>query len=301
MTGIISSIERCSTVDGPGIRTVVFLKGCPLRCVWCHNPETMRGQPEIVWQINRCTSCGICQAACPQHAVIRTGDSIKVNSILCAACGQCVSKCPQKALKIVGAKMTADDVLRVVAKDTVFYKNSGGGVTVSGGDPMFQPSFTLELLKRFRENTIHTALNTSCFTSWDVLEAALTYTDLLICDLKQMDPVLHQRYTGVAPNVIWENLKRADNMNIPIWLRIPMIPNHTDDEKNIERSADFVSKLKNVRRLELLKYNSMAACKYEAMGTQFQLRPASVPPFSRMEFMKELIQAKGVAQVVCIA
>lgn len=298
--GIISNIQKYSTEDGPGIRTTVFMKGCPLRCLWCQNPENINFHPEVVWYDTKCTRCGRCIEVCPEGATSLTKDEkIVIDRKLCKACGNCVEACPNKAREIMGKLMTTDEVLADVEKDRVFYDVSGGGVTASGGEPIAQPEFLLEFFKKCKDAKIHTALDTCGYVKWKILERILPYVDLMLYDLKEMDPEKHASTTGVLPYLIWENLKKIDNnYEILIWIRTPIVPGYTDDEENIRKIAKFVTELKHVERWELLPYNPLAESKYEHLGRQYPLIGVQPPPQECMKRLEEIGNAYGVNKVI---
>lgn len=284
-TGIIFNIQRYSITDGPGIRTTVFLKGCPLKCLWCHNPEGIEMQPEIGWHRNLCTKCLKCIEVCPNKAIKLENEKIVTDEGLCELCGKCVEICERNAREIIGKVMTVEEVFSEVKEDINFYKESNGGVTFSGGEPLMQSEFVLNCFRKFHKNSIHTVLDTSGCGRWESLERILSFTDLVIYDLKQMDPVKHISYTGANPSKIWDNLKRVLKSGIAIWIRVPVIPGYNDDEENIKKTTEFITGYKNVKKIELLPYHQLGEPKYNMLNKEYKLsnlHPASKDSITKL-------------------
>ncbi|MCL5070617.1 MAG: glycyl-radical enzyme activating protein [Actinobacteria bacterium] len=295
--GIITNIERSSTVDGPGIRTVLFLKGCPLHCLWCQNPETIKLYPEILWNSKICIGCSKCIDTCVKGAIKLVKGKLITDRNLCMKCGECVKVCPSGARSLAGKIVTTDEILTVLLKDKIFYDKSGGGVTISGGEPTLQDEFLNELLLALKYNNVHTALDTSGFARWEVLKKILENVDLVLYDLKQMDKQKLYEYTGCNLDFVLQNLQNIDESGISIWIRTPVITGYTQDEEGIINISRFIAKLKNVKRYELLKYNILALQKYEWMDTDYILKKMHPPSEAVMRKLKKLAESNGAGEV----
>lgn len=264
----IKEIEEGAVHDGPGNRSLVFLKGCALRCKWCQNPELLDPRPQIWFDKIFCKGCGQCYEICPADAINMTSrHRIDTEKCLGISCGKCVKVCPENALKTVGYEITAQDLFKQLAKYVMFYDGSGGGITLTGGDPLFLPEFSSEVLRLCQEDEIHTAIETSLYSSYDNLWKVAQYCDLILCDIKHMDSRKHREGTGVPNELIHENLKRlnSDYKN-DIYVRIPLIPGFNDDAENISRTAKFLNPLKQVKGIDLLPFNMLPLVKYEALS-----------------------------------
>jgi glycyl-radical enzyme activating protein len=262
MKGRVFAIHRFSVHDGPGIRTAVFLKGCPLRCLWCHNPESFDPDPEIAFIAHRCGACGDCVQECPVSAH-RFEDGVHVfNRAVCTKCGRCAEACVFGALERTGADMAVGEIVREVLKDSVFYTESGGGVTVSGGEPLGQWRFTLELLSVLKSHGVHTALETSGFGPRNALEALLPVTDLFLFDIKSVNPEKHRKLTGVPNDSILENLEFLAGAGVKVELRCPLVPGLNDSEEDIAAIAALVRKYPGLTGAVLLPYHNTGNDKY---------------------------------------
>lgn len=274
ITGNIFDIKRFAVHDGPGIRTTLFLKGCPLKCRWCHNPEGIGCEPQTAYYENKCIGCGACAQVCPQksHTIIKGVH--RFERTLCAACGKCSEKCLNGALKLYGTKMTPEELMPLLTEDREFYENSGGGVTLSGGECLLQTDFCAELLYRLKVEGINTAVDTCGYAVQSAFDKVMEYTDLFLYDVKAIDEEVHIMCTGKSNKIILENLKYLDSCGKSIEIRIPFVPNY--NESQIEKIAVFLEPLKNITGVRLLPYHNYAGSKYAALGMENTL-PCRIP------------------------
>ena len=274
MKATIFDIERNSYVDGPGIRTTVFFKGCNLRCAWCHNPESQSPKPQMMFYKNKCTGCGKCKEKCPNHLES------------CELCGKCTLYCPHDAREICGKEYTVDEVMREILKDKTFYENSGGGVTFSGGECMLQIDFLEAILKECKINGVHTAVDTAGHVPFECFEQIIPYTDLFLYDVKCYDSDKHRQYTGASNELILSNLGRLLKMGIVIWVRIPIIPTVNDSKEEMLNIKKFIISCGSPEKIELLPYHAMGEHKYAAIGKQAQT--FSVPSKEKISQLKRV-------------
>ena len=263
-TGIVFNIMKYSVHDGPGIRTTVFLKGCPLTCWWCHNPESQGGAPELMVWDSKCIGCGDCQQACEWEAI--------ADASRCTACGKCADCCHSGAREMVGKQFTVTEVMREIEKDIIFYDESGGGVTFSGGEPLMQPEFLISILQACQKKSIHTAIDTTGFASTETLLRISKLTDLFLYDLKLMDDALHKQYTGVSNVLILNNLRELSLNHHAIRIRFPLIPGINDELANIEKLGEFVASLRGVTQVHVIPYQQMGVCKYRRLQKEYRLQ-----------------------------
>lgn len=262
-TALISDVKHFAVHDGPGIRTTLFFKGCPLKCVWCHNPEGLSFAPQLAHHASKCLSCGECVLACPQNAhEMKEGKHLFLRE-RCVGCGECVSVCPGEALHRYGTGVTVEEILPQLLQDRAFYENGQGGITLSGGECLSQAEFCAELLARLKEEGIHTAVDTCGFVSREMLNLVIPYTDLFLYDLKAIDPEVHRHCTGQDNALILENLKYLDSLGKKIEIRIPFVPHWNDGE--IKAIRDFLRPLKNITKVKVLPYHRYAGSKYDAL------------------------------------
>ncbi|MBT6604727.1 glycyl-radical enzyme activating protein [Candidatus Bathyarchaeota archaeon] len=297
-TGLVFDIKHFAVHDGPGIRTTVFVKGCPLRCMWCHNPESLTSEPQLMFTPSRCIGCGYCMKICDHGAHITVNGAHEVDWTKCEACGKCAAECYSGALEIAGREVSVDEVMEAVLKDKVFFENSKGGMTISGGEPLSQPEFTVEVFRRAKENGIHTSLDTSGYAAWSVIEKVIEHVDLVLYDIKQMDSERHKEYTGVSNELIIENLKKIDTKDIPIWVRIPTIPGLNDDEDNFRKIGELLSLLKHLERVDILRYHKLAESKYEHTGQDYRLKGMNTPEKDEVEHLKDILEGYGLSNVI---
>jgi pyruvate formate lyase activating enzyme len=294
-----------STEDGPGIRTTVFFKECPLRCVWCHNPESLFKQPSIQWFGVKCIGCDSCISICPEDAVTRIEKGINIDREKCNACAKCVEECPGSAMRKLGEYWTLDDLVKEVAKDRAYYMQSDGGITASGGEAAMQTEFIAAFFKRCKEQDIHTALDTCAVLPRNRYEPLYPYTDLFLCDIKEIDSTKHKEFTGVPNERILENITwfvetvTRINPEAKIWIRTPLIPNYTAKEENIKGIGRFiVEKLGNkVERWDLLAYNNLARDKYDRMDLSYPCKGLKLLTKAEMEHFFKVAKTTGVKNI----
>ncbi len=291
--GMVFNIQKYSIHDGPGIRTTVFLKGCPLNCWWCHNPESQEYNREIVFWEDRCIGCGDCEKACKSGAITAGEKGPEIDKTDCILCGRCTDACPAGALETIGKIMSAEDVMREIEKDFIFYEESGGGVTFSGGEPLVQDEFLYELLSDCRKKDIHTALDTSGYAPRKALLKVREKVDLFLYDIKHMDDSKHQRYTGVSNRIILENLKVLAQSGSSIIVRFPVIPGINDDEENISKTGKFIASL-NLKDISLLPYHNTGTDKFGKLGRIYKLPDILPPPGEKMLSIKEKLKKMGL-------
>ena len=284
-TAIITAIKHFAIHDGDGIRTTVFFKGCGLKCVWCHNPEGISFQKQLAYMEERCQHCGKCTCTANQT---ERGKHI-FNRRHCIGCGHCVSRCPNGAFRLYGRKMTVDEVFDEVMEDQAFYQNSGGGVTLSGGEALYHTDFCAALLKKLKEQGIHTAVDTSGFVPEGAIEKVMAYTDIFLFDLKAADPQVHKRCTGHTNERIFKNLKLIDSHEKNIEIRIPFVPNFNDGE--IPAIAEIISQLQHVKGVKVLPYHSYARSRYAALGMSDTL-PQTIPDEKSISAARLLLQQR---------
>lgn len=294
--GWVFDIQRFSLHDGPGIRTTVFLKGCPLRCAWCHNPEGWETRPQIRLSLALCAHCGRCAEACERgcHRVTAQDHALMLDD--CARCGRCVAACPSGALEMVGSRMTADAVMAVVRRDAPFYATSGGGMTLSGGEPLAQPAFALALLRQARAERMHTVVETAAWAAWETLVRVAKVTDLFLVDLKHTDSARHEAVTGVRAERLHRNVSRMSEAGWPMRLRVPWVPTQNAEPAFLEGLVSFLRSLAVPPPVELMPYHRLGAGKWAALGRAAPM-PADVPAATEADVQPwlERLRAEGFA------
>ncbi len=295
MKATIFEIKRFAVHDGDGIRTTVFFKGCPLRCVWCHNPEGLAARTELAWYSHKCTGCGTCAAVCPQGAhVMDPGGTHRFDREKCIVCGSCEKACPAQALQVFGRETSTEELLPKLLEDIDFYRNSGGGVTLSGGECLVQADFCAELLRLLKQQNIHTAVDTCGFVPRDAFDKVMPCTDVFLYDLKAIDEDVHIACTGRSNELILENLRYLDRCGKSIEIRIPFVPGLNDGQ--IPKMASWMTTLNNLTKVRILPYHNYAGSKYESLGLPDRL-PPTLPESSALEQAAAQIRAKNIRVV----
>jgi pyruvate formate lyase activating enzyme len=301
--GVVFNIQKYSIHDGPGIRTTVFLKGCPLNCWWCHNPESRSPQPEVHRNEARCIRCGRCVEVCPQRNTEETG--VGSETAECLRCGACVQACPTESRQMVGRQMSVDAVMANVMQDRIFYDDSGGGVTFSGGEPLMQPEFLSALLRRCRQEGLHSAVDTCGFAPQEQLLSLARLTDLVLYDLKTVDERLHQEATGMSNRVILENLQAVGRTHNAIWVRIPIIPGYNDDPGQLDAAARLIADLPGVRQVNLLPYHNLHQNKRVTAGNPAHANSepgvapdVPAPSTEQLNALAEIFRARELSTII---
>lgn len=282
--GLAFNVQRFSVHDGPGLRTTVFLKGCPARCPWCHNPESQSHAPELLTFPEHCIDCGTCRTVCPHGT----------DPAECTACGTCADACPANARQLAGEEMSVDEVMELVTRDRVFYEESGGGVTFSGGEPFAQPAFLRALLIAAKREGLSTAVDTCGFAGRGLLLELAPLVDLFLYDLKMLDPERHLRVIGVPLAPILSNLEALAKTSRAVWLRVPIVPSFTDHDADLDAIARLAASLRSVRQVSLLPYHATGAGKFRRLHKDYELAHIAPPDRDRMEHIAGLFRARGL-------
>jgi len=304
-SGTVFDIQRYSIHDGPGIRTLIFLKGCPLTCLWCSNPEGQRFKPSLQFIERLCIGCRKCVSVCPTGAVAVSEKEITWNKEQCDECFKCVEMCPGKARQVCGKSYTVEQLLTDVEKDRAYYRRSGGGITLGGGEPLSQPDFCRDFLKEAKSRNLHTAVETCGYAKWKSLQKILEYTDLLFMDIKHMDPLQHKKLTGKSNELILDNIQRAAQVMAgdekEMIIRIPVIPTLNDSEDNIRSTAEFVRGLKKIKKIELLPYHNMGQAKYMRTKWTKPYSLHSLEPISgeSVQTLKDIVESHRLIAEIC--
>lgn len=296
--GTIFDIQRFTVHDGPGIRTAVFMKGCPLRCPWCQNPESVRKKPQISYFPTLCVGCGNCVKVCRHKAIRFSGQSLieKINLTLCDHCGKCAKACCSGALRLIGWDVSVEEVCDTVLQDLLFYQNSGGGVTFTGGEPGYQPEFLTAMAKTLKKQGLHLVIETCGLFSWNAVEEAFSLLDIIYLDIKHVDHEKHHTVTGESNALILENARRMDKLGKRIRVRVPLIPDFNDSVEDFGRIVRFAAGLSNLEKIQILPYHKFGLAKYERIGWGYSLTGLEPPPENTV---KELLALAERQKVEC--
>ena len=293
--GRVFEIKRFAVHDGHGIRTTFFFKGCPLYCIWCHNPEGLSQEPEIALLERKCVKCSECVTSCMNGLHIIDNDAVHlITREGCTFCLDCVNACMADALKLYGKEYTVNELCKIAASDIDFYNQSGGGITCSGGEPLMQADFLEDFLSLCKEKALHTAVDTSGHASWLDFEKILPFTDIFYYDIKHMEPARHKELTGMDNNLILENLQKLSETGAAVEVRIPVIPGLNDDEENIQQTADFLKSIKTLKIVRPLPYHALSMSKYTSIGKNHTMPAATGKEYEAARHVCDIISKNGL-------
>ena len=298
-TGLIFDIKRYAIHDGPGIRMTIFFKGCPLSCAWCHNPESQSSRVQKMYSANKCIGAQDCVRACPHQALTLTPNGIVTDTDACQLCGACARACPTKAIELSGHEETVEGLMKIIERETIFFDQSGGGVTFSGGEPLMHYKFLVEVLDACGKKGIHRTVDTAGFSKTAILLEVAKRTDLFLFDLKLMDPVKHKQWTGVDNEKILKNLEALAETGVPIQIRIPLVKGVNCDAENICQTAEFIARLPGEKRMvNLLPYHHTASRKHEKLGQTYHSGIMEKPSKAEQQRIVEIFEEKGIQAII---
>jgi pyruvate formate lyase activating enzyme len=291
---LVLSITRMTIHNGPGLRTLVLFKGCPLHCCWCSTPDSQKSEPELAFYPAKCIRCGLCAPVCPVHAITLVDGKPVIDRSICTVCGKCAEVCNAQALEILGHRMTVAQVVAEVAKDETVFKYSQGGVTISGGEPLFNPGFALKLLRAFKQEGINTGVGTCGQVPWSGLEPILPYVDFFLWDIKHMDPQQHKRLTGISNELILSNARAVAERHVPLYIRIPLIPGCNDSEENIRATAEFAKGLSSLVEVDIMPLHHLGKSRYESLDRPYPIGNLLLISEEQIQKTKSLIESYGL-------
>lgn len=302
-SSLLFNVQKFSLHDGPGIRTTVFFKGCPLKCRWCHNPEGLSNKIEILFNQDKCTLCGECIKRCPKSAIQIINNRIETDMTKCCFCDECTHYCVNRAREIAGKEYSIDELLKIILKDKIFYEESNGGVTLSGGEPVMQIDFVEELLKRLKQENIHTAVDTSGVMPFEYYERIYKYTDLFLYDIKLIDDDKHKKFTGLSNATILDNLKKLSKIHNNINIRLPIIDGVNSvngvnaDDEHINCVINLIKGL-GIKKINLLPYHDISRHKYKKLNMEYDGLEMKVPSEEKMEYFKHKLENEGYTVII---
>src|SRR5271157_2883663 len=291
---LVLSITRMTIHNGPGLRTLILFKGCPLHCCWCSTPESQKSEPELAFYPAKCIKCGLCASVCPFHAITLVDGKPVIDRSLCTVCGKCAGVCNAEAIVVLGHRMTVAQLVTEVKKDEIVFKHSHGGVTISGGEPLFVPGFALKLLRAFKQAGINTGVDTSGQIPWSGLEPVLPYVDFFLWDIKHMDPQQHKRLTGVSNELILSNARAVAERHVPLYIRIPLIPGGNDSEENIRATAEFALGLSSLVEVDIMPLHHLGRSRYDSLNLPYPIGNLALIPDEQIQKTKSLIESYGL-------
>jgi len=288
---LVLSITRMTIHNGPGIRTLILFKGCPLRCLWCSTPEAQKDEAEIALSPDRCIHCEQCVPVCPTNAIDLTGGTMSVNRDMCNNCGKCAQVCYTEAIRLLGQEMTIEELLTEVNRDAIVYKHSRGGVTISGGEPLLNAEFTQELLRAFKEENVSVGVDTCGHVPWTKIEKLLPYIDFFLWDIKHMNDEEHRKFTGVSNKLILSNARSVSERNVPLHIRVPVIPGHNDSEENIRATCEFARDLSSLVNVDLLPLHHLGKARYNSLNLAYPIADIPLMPDHVLHNIKRLVES----------